>query len=93
MFGHTQLPAEKPKFPPIVCVNNRKYVTRGSLNRHKDALVAYAMGLSFNDGSGQYEDNSLVPLKQAATELGVGRRTIGRRIKEEQSLLQRHAAD
>jgi len=74
----------QPRFPVVIWYNHRGYVQRGGLNRHKDELIAFAQGVAFKEIEGAYTDTSLVPLKQVAIELGVGRRTIGRRIEAAQ---------
>jgi hypothetical protein len=62
-------------FPTPVRQNGRIYFLRSSLEAHKRALA----GLPPVDFQGI---DALVPAPRAATELGVGRRTIGRRVAE-----------
>jgi hypothetical protein len=75
-------PLTKPIFGPIIDVNGRKYIQRGDLEGYKAALIQMALGASKAVEMTQAEYATLVPLKTAAAELGVGRRTIGRRIVE-----------
>jgi hypothetical protein len=72
----------KPTFATVFYINKRGYVWRSELEAYKTALVRHALG-------GQpeplpltrAEHDALVPLKTVGAELGVGRRTIGRRIR------------
>jgi hypothetical protein len=70
-----------PRFPLVIWQKNRGYVPRSDLDTYKAALAAYALGVKPVQPV-KIEPDPLVPLKQVAAELGVGRRTIGRRIAE-----------
>jgi hypothetical protein len=75
-------PRSAPPFPAVMNVNGRGYLLRSHLEAYKRDIIRHALG-------GQTETETppppgpdeLVPLKVAAVELGVGRRTIGRRMK------------
>jgi len=72
----------QPGFPPCVRINGRLYNWRSRLEWFKAALAAYALGQEPSPfPTTRPEGDSLVPAKVAASELGVGRRTIGRYIK------------
>ena len=74
----------KPRYPAITTVNHRHYNWRSGMERYKAELRAFALGVPPNYPPPPAVD-VLVPLKIAAQELGVGRRTIGRRIADSQS--------
>jgi|SRR5271166_283014 len=71
-----------PRFPNVVSVNGRGYMLRSQLNDYKSALQAASLGLPAPPATPAPQPDPFVPLKQVALELGVGRRTIGRRIVE-----------
>jgi hypothetical protein len=73
-----------PQFPTPVRINGRLYIRRLDLEDYKAGLVAAALG-STPHVRPSVEPDCLIPLKQVAAELGVGRRTIGRRIAESHS--------
>jgi hypothetical protein len=72
---------KEPRFPRVFSVNGRCFVLRSGLEQYKDELQAFALGVSPPEPKSVDPDH-FVPLKQVSVELGVGRRTIGRRIKE-----------
>jgi hypothetical protein len=76
--GGSRAPAS-PQFPDVAWVNGRGYVLRSALNRYKAELMAAAQGVA-PVVPPHADPDPLVPLKAAGMELGVGRRTIGRRI-------------
>jgi len=78
--GSPRVP-EAPKLPPVTFFKGRGYLLRSQLDQYKAALQAFALGVSLPEPRAVYPD-PFVPLKQVCAELGVGRRTIGRRIKE-----------
>jgi hypothetical protein len=71
-------------FPDVTWIKGRGYVARSALNRYKAALLGFALGVVPVEPS-RVDPDPLVPLKAVAAELGVGRRTIGRRIVESRS--------
>ena len=71
----------KPSWPPMANINGRWYVTRNDFNRYKAELLASALGAEPAYPPAD-DHNPLIPLKQVAAELGVGRRTIGTRMAE-----------
>jgi hypothetical protein len=73
-----------PRFPAVTKVKGRGYVLRSKVNSYKAELQAYALGIRPVEPPPEDPD-CFVPLKDVAAELGVGRRTIGRRIVESQS--------
>jgi hypothetical protein len=76
----------EPAFPPVINVNGRNYVWRYELEVYKAQLVRHALGGQSTQAPPSRPDHDvLVPLKIAAGELGVGRRTIGRRMKSSQN--------
>jgi hypothetical protein len=73
-------------FPPVISVNGRNYLWRYDLEVYKAELVRHALGgQSVMAPPSRPGHDVLVPLKIAALELGVGRRTIGRRMKAAQT--------
>jgi hypothetical protein len=72
---------EAPKLPPVTFFKGRGYLLRSQLAQYKAELQAFALGVSPPDPK-IVDPDPFVPLKQVCAELGVGRRTIGRRIKE-----------
>jgi hypothetical protein len=70
-----------PSWPPMANINGRWYVTRNDFNRYKAELLASALGAEPAYPPAD-DHNPLIPLKQVAAELGVGRRTIGTRMAE-----------
>jgi hypothetical protein len=85
--GDTKASARKgaPAFCNVIIVNRRGYVLRTHLEAYKAALICSAPGGIEPLKRTRSEIDVLVPLKVAAAELGVGRRTIGRRIAESRS--------
>jgi hypothetical protein len=75
--------ATKIPFPPLATINGRHFVDRSDFEHYKLALLAAAYGHSAQSQpptpAPQFRE--LVPLKKAAEELGVCRRTLGNRIK------------
>jgi hypothetical protein len=70
----------------VINVNGRNYLWRHDLEGYKAELVRHALGgQSVQAPPSRPDHDVLVPLKIAALELGVGRRTIGRRIKAVQT--------
>ncbi len=70
----------EPRFPDVMFIKGRGYVLRSALNQYKAALQAFALGVQPVEPP-TVDPDPLVPLKQVSVELGVGRRTVGRRIK------------
>ncbi|MGO9428340.1 hypothetical protein [Rhodoblastus sp.] len=75
---------DEPQFPTAVAIKGRLYVSRNALERYKAELQAFALGVAPVEPLKTNPDR-LVPLKVISDELGVGRRTIGRRIAESQA--------
>jgi hypothetical protein len=78
--GLTRRP-EPPKLPPVTFFKGRGYLLRSQLDQYKAEVQTFALGISPPEPK-IAEPDPFVPLKQVCAELGVGRRTIGRRIKE-----------
>jgi hypothetical protein len=74
----------KSRFPDVLWQNGRGYILRSELDRYKTDLIAAALGVA-PVYSPRVNPDPLVPLKAVSEELGVGRRTIGRRIAESRS--------
>jgi hypothetical protein len=72
---------EPPQFPPVIFFKGRGYVLRSRLDQYKAEVQAFALGVNPPEPK-IVEPDPFVPLKQLCAELGVGRRTIGRRIKD-----------
>ena len=70
-----------PRFPSVIWIKGRGYIQRSTLDGYKAELQALALGVPPVYPPSANPD-PLVPLKQVCVELGVGRRTIGRRIAE-----------
>ncbi len=71
---------KKPAFPPPVHINGRVYFQRSLLDKYKYAVLAKALDGELEIPPSPHEE--FVPATQAARELGVTRRTIGRRVAE-----------
>jgi hypothetical protein len=71
----------QPRFPDVTWQKGRGYVSRSALNRYKAELKAFALGVApvYPQPT---DPDPFVPLRAVCEELGVGRRTIGRRIAE-----------
>lgn len=68
-----------PEFPPTFEMGGRKFCARSMVEHHKRTIVALAMSAA----PPEYEEpdvEEFVPVTQVAKELGVSRRTIGRRM-------------
>jgi hypothetical protein len=76
---------EKVIFPPVIEVNGRLYNWRTHIEWYKAALVARALGQEPRPLPTRPVGDSLVPVKVSASELGVGRRTIGRHIRDQRT--------
>jgi hypothetical protein len=76
--------AAAPPFPSVVWLKGRGYVPRSAIDWYKAQLQAFALGVAPVKPP-RIEPDPLVPLKAVSAELGVGRRTIGRRIAESQA--------
>ena len=74
----------EPRFPEVHFLKGRGYVLRSALNRYKAELQAFSLGVA-PVMTPAIDPDPLVPLMKVAAELGVGRRTIGRRIVESQA--------
>jgi hypothetical protein len=70
-----------PKIPPVTFFKGRGYLLRSQLDQYKAEMLAFASGVNPPEPKIVGPD-PFVPLKQVCAELGVGRRTIGRRIVE-----------
>jgi hypothetical protein len=73
-----------PRFPNVTWLKGRGYVLRSDLDRYKAELQASALGVA-PVYPPRLSPDPFVPLKAVGAELGVGRRTIGRRIAEAQA--------
>ncbi len=67
--------------PEVHFFKGRGYVLRSALNQYKVELQAFSLGVA-PVATPAPDPDPFVPLKQVAAELGIGRRTIGRRIAE-----------
>jgi len=74
---------EQPRFPDVIWVKGRGYIPRSALDWYKAQLQAFALGVAPVKPP-RIEPDPLVPLMAVGSELGVGRRTVGRRIAENQ---------
>jgi hypothetical protein len=74
----------EPRFPQVHFLKGRGYVFRSALNQYKAELQGFALGVA-PMAPHAIDPDPLVPLMRVAAELGVGRRTIGRRIVESQA--------
>jgi hypothetical protein len=83
MHSFTARASAMPRFPDVIWQKNRGYVLRSAFNQYRAELQAAALGVA-PVAPHSVEPDPLVPLKQVSAELGVGRRTIGRRILEAQ---------
>jgi hypothetical protein len=71
----------EPRLPDVIWQRHRGYMLRSELNRYEQELKAVSLGVPPVPPQ-PIETDPLVPLKQVASELGFGRRTLGRRILE-----------
>jgi hypothetical protein len=78
--ANPQRPAE-PQFPDVTWIKGRGYIPDSALSLYQAQLVAFALGVA-PVRPPRTDPDRLVPLKVAAARLGVGRRTVGRRIAE-----------
>jgi hypothetical protein len=68
-----------PKFPPVIKINGRNYISRHDFEKYKAVVIAHALGgeeppvVQF-DGP-----DSLIPFRNVGAELGISRRTVARR--------------
>lgn len=67
----------EPRFPEVHFLKGRGYLLRSALNQYKAELQAFSLGVAPPPAAPAIEPDPLVPLMKVATELGVGRRTIG----------------
>ena len=74
----------EPRFPEVHFFKGRGYVLRSALNQYKVELQAFSLGVA-PVATPAPDPDPFVPLKQVAAELGIGRRTIGRRIAKSQA--------
>jgi hypothetical protein len=74
-------PNAEPRFPTAIVQKNRLYLRRSELEIYKCGLLAAALGVAPVSPQ-KVDPDHLVPLKAVCAELGLGRRTIGRRIAE-----------
>jgi hypothetical protein len=81
----------KPRLPNVVWLNGRGYMSDSDLKDYEADLKAHALGVP-PVYPPRPDPDHLVPLKAVAARLGVGRRTIGRRIKEAQDADAKEAA-
>jgi hypothetical protein len=79
-------------FSTVVWVKGRGYVPRSKLEKYKAFLIAHAQGVAPVEQPAPYPD-PLVPLKQVGEELGIGRRTVGRRISEARKAASEHSME
>ena len=70
-----------PRFPSVIWIKQRGYIQRSALDAYTAELRAFALGVP-PVYQPPIKPDLLVPLKQVCVELGVGRRTIGRRIAD-----------
>jgi len=74
---------DSPPFPVVVRINGRGYIWRSELEAYKEALVRYAFGgQPEQPPQPRPEGDSLVPLRVVSGELGICRRSVGRRIAQ-----------
>jgi hypothetical protein len=73
----------EPPFPTVFDIHGRGYVWRSELESYKAALVRYALGSQPEPPpKSRPEGDSLVPLRVVSGELGICRRSVGRRIAQ-----------
>jgi hypothetical protein len=72
-------------FPRVIDQSGRRFFLRSALDAYKMALA----GLPYEKPT---EPEELVPIRQAAHELGVCVRTLGRRIAESRATADKQAA-
>jgi hypothetical protein len=72
----------EPAFPEVIVLRGRNYVWRSAFERYKADLVRHTLSGRYPPPPPPPGPDTLIPLKLAAAELGVGRRTIGRRLKQ-----------
>jgi hypothetical protein len=76
---------EGPAYPLVFDINGRLYNWRLDVEWYKAALVAYSLGQEPPPLPTAHPGDSLVPLKTTASELGITRRTIGRKVRDQRS--------
>jgi hypothetical protein len=70
----------EPPFPSVMWLKGRGYIPRSALDLYKAELQAFALGVAPVKPP-RVDPDPFVPLKAVSAELGLNRRTIGRRIK------------
>jgi hypothetical protein len=79
----TKAPIEQPQYPPVINYNGRLYQFESHLEWFLLAVEACSLGQDWPPlPTKRPIGDKLVPIREAAARLGVGRRTVGRRIKE-----------
>jgi hypothetical protein len=68
-----------PEFPPTFELGGQKFVTRSALEHYKRTALAIALGAPL-PAYEERDPEEFVPLTKASRELGVSRRTLGRRM-------------
>jgi hypothetical protein len=76
------IPVDLPTFPPTINIAGRIYVRESQLVWLMAAYEAVSLGRGPPPPPPPPKDDRFVPVKTAADQLGIGRRTAGRRIKE-----------
>ena len=73
----------KPEFPATTVINRRHFVPESHLEWFKAALLAFSLGKPYPPMPKSLPPGDRFrPIKAAAEELGVGRRTAGRWLKQ-----------
>lgn len=68
-----------PDFPQTFELGGQKFVTRSALEHYKRTALAIALGAAPPAYEAR-DPEEFVPLTKASRELGVSRRTVGRRM-------------
>jgi hypothetical protein len=79
----TKAQSEQPQYPPVVSYNGRLYQFESQIEWFLAAVEACSRGQDWPPlPTKRPIGDKLVPIREAAARLGVGRRTVGRRIKD-----------
>ena len=76
-------PLTGPLWPTTVVQNDRHYNFQSDLEYRRLELLALSLGQDPPSKPPRPKDDRLVPIRQAAEQFGLSRRTVGRLIREQ----------
>jgi hypothetical protein len=72
-----------PRWPLTVIQNDRHYNFQSDLEYRRQELLALSLGQDPPPKPPRPKDDRLVPIREAAEQFGITRRTVGRLIREQ----------